>query len=74
MENIRKLYMNVYGGTLKKIIEDINDQIDDSYDDDDFDESQRTFLTESIKIAIEIYKDYYIVTDEIKKLAKKYLN
>jgi len=71
MEKVRELYMHIYGDTLKKIILDLDNQLDDS-EDNQTSRKEIIFLKESILIALDIYKNYYVSTEEITNLIRKY--
>jgi hypothetical protein len=69
MEDIRELLMNVYGDTLRKIIEDYDKQLsnEEYIDFKDYD-----FMRKSILIALEIYTEYNTSSEIMKKLYDKY--
>jgi len=71
MEDIRNLYMNVYGDTLRKIIENLDTQLRMYEVDPVFSEDELKFLKDSILIACEIYTEYN-TTSEIYEIMIKY--
>ena len=65
LKEVRNLFMNIYGGTLKKIILDLDSQLEDECEN-------RDFIKKTIIIAIDVYSEYYYVPDNLLKIFKKY--
>jgi len=58
MEDIRNLYMNIYGNTLRSIIEDLDAQLILHENSRVYNDKELKFMKDSILIACEIYNEY----------------
>lgn len=64
LDGVRMLLMNTYGHTTASIIKDFIKQIkDEESDPGAYREKDILFMIESLKIAIDIHKEYFVSAD-----------
>lgn len=77
--SIKNLYMNIYGDTLRKIMEDLFFQIKDevdykSYNDGKYEFENHVFKITSLRDAIKIYKEHNSVDNREVNGYETYIN